>query len=153
MVENNHQKGGFEPSDVDVWSVGKFAIGLVALCLISVLLLFGLFHFFLSAEGGKSEVAAKFPPSPQLQITPRKDLEAYREAQDNLLKSYGWVDQQKGIVRIPVSRAIDMLAQKGLPARTPAEAQSQANIVTVPTESGLGAKMMPAGGPLAGESK
>ena len=40
-----------------------------------------------------------------------------RAAEDQLLTSYGWVDQSKGIVRVPINRAIDMLASAGLPSR------------------------------------
>jgi hypothetical protein len=40
-----------------------------------------------------------------------------RAAEDGLLNSYGWVDQEKGIARIPIEDAIQILGQKGLPAR------------------------------------
>ena len=40
-----------------------------------------------------------------------------RRAEDALLKNYGWIDQKTGIVRIPVDRAIELLAKRGLPAR------------------------------------
>jgi len=33
------------------------------------------------------------------------------------LDSYGWIDQDNGIVRIPIDRAIDVTVQRGLPAR------------------------------------
>mgnify|MGYP003497489033 CR=1 FL=1 len=39
-----------------------------------------------------------------------------RAAEEKLLKGYGWVDPDKGIVRIPVDRALEIVAQKGLPA-------------------------------------
>ena len=34
-----------------------------------------------------------------------------------MLEHYGWVDKNAGVVRIPVERAIDVLAEKGLPYR------------------------------------
>lgn len=40
-----------------------------------------------------------------------------RAEEDKILNSYDWVDKEKGIVRIPIQRAIDILASKGLPAR------------------------------------
>ncbi len=58
------------------------------------------------------------PPQPRLQISPAQDLKARRAAEDALLKSYGWVDRQAGIVRIPVDRAIELLAERGLPSRS-----------------------------------
>ena len=41
------------------------------------------------------------------------DLKAVRAEEDQVLNSYGWVDQQKGVVRIPIDAAIDLLAQNG----------------------------------------
>ena len=42
-----------------------------------------------------------------------------REEERDRLSSYGWVDRKAGIARIPVDRAIEILAKKGLP--TPEE--------------------------------
>jgi hypothetical protein len=39
-----------------------------------------------------------------------------RVREDHVLNSYAWVDKQAGIVRVPIDRAIDMLAAKGLPS-------------------------------------
>ena len=63
-----------------------------------------------------------------------------RAAEEQVLTTYGWVDQQKGVVRVPIDRAIDLLAQKGLPSRPQSEAQAAASEVSMPTESGLGQK-------------
>ena len=37
--------------------------------------------------------------------------------EEQTLHSYGWVDQQAGVVRIPIDRAMELLAQRGLPTR------------------------------------
>jgi len=39
-----------------------------------------------------------------------------REEQEQLT-SYGWVDRQNGVARIPVQRAMEILTAKGLPTR------------------------------------
>ena len=44
-------------------------------------------------------------------------LERLRAADDATLTSYGWVDRKSGIVRIPIDRAIDLLAARGLPSK------------------------------------
>ena len=117
-----------------------------------MVLLFGVFRYFQANEGGKAASVdpTKVFPHPQLQTTPVPDLKTVRDAEDQLLNSYGWGDQQKGVVRIPIARAMDLVVQKGLPVRaaTPPSAEG----VSVPTESGLGPKMQPPGGPL-GEGK
>ncbi len=35
------------------------------------------------------------------------------------LNSYGWVDRKHGVIRIPIERAMDLVAQRGLPTRGP----------------------------------
>jgi len=150
MEENNPHRVGHEETDVNPWVVGKFAIGLAVVCALLCAMLFGFFRFMLSEEGGKASATAQVPPKPRLETTPDPDLKAFRSAEDQELNSYGWVDQQKGVVRIPIDRAIDLLAKKGLPSRQSQPAESN---VSVPMESGLGPKMLPPGGPLAGEMK
>lgn len=147
----------FERRDVNVWAVYKFGIALSLLCIFSFGLLFGLYRYFLSREGGalphdKVNVDAReLPPLPRLQSAPIQDLKDMRAAEDKILSGYGWVDQQHGVARIPIDRAIDLLAQRGVASRPQAEPQSAAAGVSVPTESGLGPKMQRPGGPLAGE--
>ena len=147
-----------EHSDIDVWAVGKFAVALAFLCVLSFAFLFGLFKFFQSetggpvANGGVNVDARRLPPEPRLQSTPITDLKEMRAAEDKILNSYGWIDQQHGVVRVPIDRAIDMLAQKGLPSR-PENGPQTASNATVPKESGLGPVMNQVGGPLAGAGK
>src|SRR5665647_2467648 len=93
-----------ETTDVDVWAVGKFGIGLVIVCVVSIALLFGLLRFFQSQEETPRAITVepvKIFPEPQLQKTPVLDLKAIRADEDKLLNSYAWVDPKKGIVRIP----------------------------------------------------
>lgn len=67
----------------------------------------------------------QLPPGPLLQgapgkddkptLLPLEDMEKVRKAADQNLGSYGWVDKPGGIARIPLNRAKDMIAEKGLP--------------------------------------
>jgi hypothetical protein len=52
-----------------------------------------------------------------LQPHPATDLKRYCEIEQEQLSTYGWVDKNNGLVRIPVDRAMDIVLQKGLPAR------------------------------------
>lgn len=56
-------------------------------------------------------------PDPRLQIAPKEDLQALRAREEADLNSYGWIDRTAGIVRLPISRAMDLLVQRGLPVR------------------------------------
>lgn len=55
------------------------------------------------------------PPPPRLQpniidgTTAEEDMEAMRTREDAILETYGWVNRDEGIVRIPVDKAIDLL--------------------------------------------
>jgi len=60
--------------------------------------------------------ALRFPP-PQLQADPVADFNRFHEREQEILNSYGWVDQANGKVRIPIERAIDQVAATGLPVR------------------------------------
>src|SRR5437764_125754 len=145
--ENRH-----EHRDVNVWALYKFGIALAVLCVLSLGLLFGLYRYFVSREGGPrphdqvNVDARRLPPMPRLQSAPITDLGDMRAAEDQILTGYGWVDQPRGVVRIPIDRAMDLLAQRGLPTRPQNQAQRAAPDVSVPAESGLGPKMQPPGG-------
>ena len=150
IPENRH-----EHRDVNVWAVYKFGIALALLCVLAVGLLYGLYNFFLNREGGpvahdKVNVDARsLPPAPRLQAQPIADIKDMSAAEDKILNGYGWVDQKNGVARIPIDRAIELLAQRGMASR-PASAQP-ARDVSIPKESGLGPKVHRPGGPLATE--
>lgn len=79
---------------------------------------------------------------PRLQVSPPADLKAFRVGEDKVLDTYGWVDRTAGVVRIPIERAMDLLANRGLPVRagigqsrlgpTPLELQQQRTNATAP---------------------
>lgn len=163
MAENSHPypdlsqpDNRHERTDVDAVAVSKFGIGLILLCIAALGLLVGVFRYLQSLDPGTTTrvvTKPKLPPAPVLESTPVLDLRAIRVAEEQVLHTYGWIDQPKGVVRIPIDRAIDLLAQRGLPSRPQTEVQAGAGEVSVPTESGLGPKMQSPGGPLAGELK
>lgn len=144
---------GHEQTDVDTIAIGKSALAGTLICIALIGLVFGMFKVLLSMEGGAVKPVTKAPPVPQLQKTPVLDLKAVRAAEDHALTTYGWVDQSKGVVRLPIDKAMDLVVQRGLTARPPADMQKFSRDVSIPTESGLGMKMVPSGGPLAGEMK
>lgn len=58
------------------------------------------------------------PPFPRLQISPSEDLQTFRAREEAELNTYGWINKTAGVVRIPISRAMDLLLQRGLPTRS-----------------------------------
>ena len=71
-----------------------------------------------------SSYGRQLPPEPRLQTHPIRDLRDLRTAEDAVLNSYGWVDRRAGIVRIPIARAMELLAQRGV-ATAPATGERQ----------------------------
>ena len=59
------------------------------------------------------------PPEPRLQDAPAIDLARFRAREEEELSTYGWIDKPNGIVRIPIERAMELVAREGLPARPP----------------------------------
>ncbi len=55
------------------------------------------------------------PPEPRLQRSPADDLNAMRIATEWQLNHYSWVDKQRGIVSLPIERAMQIIAERGIP--------------------------------------
>jgi hypothetical protein len=62
-------------------------------------------------------------PTPKLQTDDGlQDLADLHAREDLLLENYSWVDRSQGKVRIPIARAMELIAQSGLPVAPQAEA-------------------------------
>ena len=116
-----------EHRDVNVWAVGKVGIALILTTIASLLLMFGVFRY-LEVRENEAQIPpasvrtlnpSKLPPEPNVMFNEHEptNLQDIRAEEDKLINSYGWVDQAKGVVRIPIGRAMDLVAQRGIPAR------------------------------------
>jgi len=133
MTEPRGPKGAERPAggefdrELDVRSVGLFGIGLALVLIVVLASLWGLLVRWKAGESARdprpspmSEAnAPRLPPEPRLQAAPVKDMDELRAREASALASYGWVDRQAGVGRIPIDRAIDLLLQTGLPAPPP----------------------------------
>jgi hypothetical protein len=148
-LAHRHEHGG-----INVRAIGIFVVGLILLTVASTFVLNNLFRYFEMRENanqspptGSDIVAPKLPPEPRLQDNAVQDLQQMRAAEDQLLNSYGWVDQRKGVVRIPINRAIDLLAQRGLPGHAPTS--NNAASTSIPAGAGLASNVQNTDSPLA----
>jgi hypothetical protein len=120
-----------EPNTVNIPGVVKFLVWLSVAVMVVALLMWGLLHYF---DKRKSQEApppsplapgVRAPPEPRLQgapgsvSSPAEDIRRFREQEDQMLNSYGWIDQQNGIIRIPIERAKKLIVQKEAPAKPP----------------------------------
>lgn len=65
-----------------------------------------------SSQGRVIDVAR--PAGPLLQEDPEADLDHYQARQAVAESSYGWVDENGGIARIPLARATELVLEEGL---------------------------------------
>ena len=120
MAEVHH-----ETSDVNIRAIFGFGAGLIAVALLINLMTYVLFRYFEAREG--RPVTAQYPlavgqegrvpPEPRLQTDPRQDLADLRAREHETLTTYGWVDRNAGIVRIPIDEAMKLTLERGLPSR------------------------------------
>lgn len=122
-ARNHSLARGHEERDITLRPV---VISAVALAIGIVLAVGGmrlLFVYNLDREAGMSPPAnplaaasgPRLPPEPRLLPKPVEQLAQLRVEENETLTTYGWVDRSKGIVRIPVERALELVARKGLP--------------------------------------
>jgi hypothetical protein len=122
-ADEHHQlRGGHQTSDINLRVVSWTAIGLVLSAIAVFLAVGGLFSLFkrqYASATAPSRITSpgRLPPPPRLQTSPSSDLQQLLEAENAKLNSYGWIDRSAGVIRIPIDRAMDLLAQRGLPER------------------------------------
>jgi hypothetical protein len=115
-----------EESDVNIRGVLAFAAGLIVVAIVVHIAMWVLFRFFDAREARRQVIdyplavqqENRLPPEPRLQTNPREDLREFRSAEQDLLTTYGWVDKNAGVVRIPIDEAMKLTLQRGLPARS-----------------------------------
>ncbi len=82
-------------------------------------------------------------PTPRLQVDDGyQEIADMHTKEDLLLDNYTWADQQKGVVRIPIDRAMELVAQHGLPvasftSTTPLLAHDSKPTVSQPLTDGF----------------
>lgn len=127
-----HKDVNFESSDINTRSIllSLFYLGLAVVITFAVTVF--VFRFATTrAEHSDSNmppshqgVGPTLPPEPRLQAVqypngqvhdPQQDLRDKMAADEKANQSYGWVDQQSGIARIPVDEAMKIIVSKGLP--------------------------------------
>jgi hypothetical protein len=135
-----------EVSDVRVRPILWFGVGLLVSTVVIYLLMVWLFDIFekreKKAELKPSPLAAerqRIPNEPRLYLSPKElgqpkpnivtdhpfqELKKLREQEDEKLNHYNWVDQNAGVVTIPIDEAKRLVLQRGLVVSRPAPVQS-----------------------------
>lgn len=110
---------GHERSEVNVRFIVISLIFLAVATFFVFVLVVGIFRYFYdtysTAEAAKLSQPV-IPPAPRVEVAPSLQLQDLHAKEDHILTTYAWVNKQTGTVRIPIDRAIDLLAAKGLPS-------------------------------------
>jgi hypothetical protein len=102
----------FEPSDWSLRPVALIYLGIPVLLVISCFVLIAAYPNALPDVGRSLRIA---PPGPPLQTDAEGDLQKFRADEERRLNTYYWIDEQKGIVHIPIEQAMKKLATAGAP--------------------------------------
>jgi hypothetical protein len=94
--------------------------------------------------GLATPVPPSAPPEPRLEEEPGAQLRAVRAAEDSVLTTAAWVDRPNGVARIPIDRAIDLLAANPPPARSAEEASQYPDAAPAPPSNASSGRV-PAG--------
>jgi hypothetical protein len=125
----DHEK--FERTDAAPGATFRAGLYILGIMVLVALLLVPMYRMLARSED------AKQPPPPEVvktqasepvQSFPRlvesepRVLAEFRRQEDALLGSYGWVEKDKGLARIPIDQAMRIVAERGLPTFEPAPA-------------------------------
>ena len=133
----NRNNGGFEREDLGSRPIFAFIISVVVAGVLVYYVLWGMFHFLDAYERKRSHTMSPMVqaeqdtrepryqstnerikqefPEPRLEDNERTELNDFRYGEEEQLNSSGWVDQSAGVAHIPITRAMELIAQRGLP--------------------------------------
>jgi hypothetical protein len=134
---NSTGHGDYERRDIGVAGVLYFLLGLAVAGILVHFVATGLFREFEKLNDAQQttvsplitnppsdtrHVPRDYPqtafPDPKLEEDERGQLNGIRLKEERTLSTYDYVDQKSGTVRIPIDRAMELIAQRGLPVRS-----------------------------------
>lgn len=126
-----------ETSDVDVRGILWFVVIFIVFAVVVHVLLYFLFAYYrqlfrADVQPPRTAIVtpAQMPQTPRLQPFPQKDqkqrpippyastpvvdMTEMRQAEEDALRNPGWIDKEKGIVRIPIDTAKQLVIERGM---------------------------------------
>ena len=151
-AKHEHAEEGYEHQDLGAQAVYAFLISLTVGGVVVYFVIWGFYHFMEARQREhqppqnpmvkqvETDTRIVSPgeirqfPEPRLETNERVEIKDFRLKEEQTLNSYGWVDQKAGVVRIPIERAMQLLAQRGLPT-TPKAGTVPPSAVNVATQA------------------
>jgi hypothetical protein len=139
--EPRHDDVAYEPADVHpatiYWYLGALAVAVILSYVVCIFVLRVTTKIAVDYDQAppaiRQELGSAYdalPPEPRMQgvpghpTDPQADLRNKNAADNAANETTGWIDQNAGIAQIPVSEAMKIIAEKGLPG-TPATAEKK----------------------------
>jgi hypothetical protein len=103
----------YEHSDANLRLIAAIAAGLAIFLVAAPLILLAAYPVSRAPQSVRGDLP--LPPAPRLQVDPRRDLDRLHADENKFLTTYGWADSGHTAVRIPIDRAMELTAQRGIP--------------------------------------
>jgi hypothetical protein len=116
--------GGYEKTDADAGDTYRAGLYILGTMVVTALVVVPMYRFLGRKEAREQAPAAtvlkadpKAAPAafPRLVTAEPAVLAEFRAQEDAFLTSYGWVEKDKGIARMPIDAAMKIVAERGLP--------------------------------------
>lgn len=141
---------GHEHTDASVSLIVKYSLWLAVSAVLVHIGMWLVFYVFVDQRMNVGtpefplaiEQGPRLPAGPRLQAQPVNEMYEFRLRENAVLGSYGWVDREAGTVRIPITDAMRLVVERGLPSRD--QATSDGVVETpdlMPTDGSAGRVM------------
>ncbi len=124
----------YDRTDMSAKAIVGFLIALAIAGVFMHLVLWSVYKYYAGSEKAATPTASpimsstrQLPqgdpertfPAPRLQSDDVADLNKFRDYEEQVLNTYGWINQNAGVAHIPIEQAMQTLAKQGLPTRPP----------------------------------
>ena len=120
-IPHGAPQGGYEKSDLRSKPIVVFGVILGVMVALAFVAAYGMIHVLGWWERPRLETPASplatrtVPPEPRLQVKAPQELKSLQATEQEVLATYGWVNKEAGIARIPIERAMQLVLERGLP--------------------------------------
>ncbi len=137
-AEPPHAPPAYERSDAHLGGIAWAGIGLSVIVVVVLAICVAMFRYYVVRTGGSEGVVpplpvaerGKLPPAPRLEGLDGGNEAGSSPELDTPPSDYGWIDQRRQIVRVPINIAMQ-LALKRLSGAAPAPADQANSLISV----------------------
>jgi hypothetical protein len=138
----------YEHTDAHTWLIAKFMFWLAVTAILTHIGLGFMYQMMIEQGERRDEGEIRYPlaagqddrlpPAPRLQQSPSNEIYEFRRTENADLNGYGWQSKEQGTVHIPISEAMRLVVERGLPSRASDGATPPADPSLIPADSSAG---------------